>query len=197
MRVASWSDPSTGSAPGGALAAVRLPTTPWLFGKLPAHGDFLSRGIGGELRDLLDGWLSAELARARARFGDSFDQRYFAAPPWHFVDRDPAGTWTGGSLCPSVDGVGRRFPILIATPAASPEQALAAARIAIELACAAISQQWDAARLHAELGAATVASATGADVHPGWAIEADDGTCIEFPGRFPQGLVERMLEIAG
>jgi type VI secretion system protein ImpM len=178
------------------LSTALLPANPWLFGKLPAHGDFLVRGVPGALRDQFDAWLSAELARARSRFGEGFDARYFAAPPWHFVDRDPSGRWTGGALCPSVDGVGRRFPILLATPAGSPEQALAAARIAVDLACAAISSQWDAGRLHDELASAATASATGSEVHPGWAIEADDGTSLAFPGRFPEGLIERMLEIA-
>jgi type VI secretion system protein ImpM len=179
------------------LAAARLPSAPWLFGKLPAHGDFLARGLPGELRDRLDRWLSAELAGARTRFGEAFEGRYFSAPPWHFVDLDPSGQWTGGALCPSVDAVGRKFPILLATPAQSAECALAAARIAIDLACSAIAQGWQAVRLHDELGAATVARATGVDVRPGWAIEADDGTAIAYPGRFPAGLVERMLEIAG
>ena len=189
--------PGTGPGEGDpVLAGARLPVAPWLFGKLPAHGDFLGRGLPGELRDRLDGWLSAELAHARNRFGDEFEPRYFSAPPWHFVDRDPAGQWTGGALCPSVDAVGRKFPILLAAPAASPECALAAARIAIDLACSAIGQGWEAGRLHQELGAATMACATGIEVRPGWAIEADDGTSLEYPGRFPAGLVERMLEIA-
>ena len=191
--------PSGGGTSHGdhALAAARLPSTPWLFGKLPAHGDFLGRGLPGDLRERLDNWLSTELAGARTRFADEFESRYFSAPPWHFVDRDPAGQWTGGALCPSVDAVGRKFPILLATPAASGECALAAARITIDLACAAISQGWEATRLHQELGSATIACATGCEVRQGWVIEADDGTCLEHPGRFPSGLVERMLEIAG
>lgn len=197
MRVTALASASADPPPAStALDGARLPTAPWLFGKLPAHGDFLARGVGGELRDLLDLWLSGELAGARGRFAGEFDQRYLSAPPWHFVDCDPAGLWTGGALCPSVDGVGRRFPILLATPAAGPEQALAAARIAIDLACGAIAHQWEAGRLHQELAAASVASATGVEVRTGWAIEADDGSSLAFPGRFPAGLVERMLEIA-
>ncbi|MET0251598.1 MAG: type VI secretion system-associated protein TagF [Novosphingobium sp.] len=186
-----------GGATPAALAEVRLPQAPWLFGKLPAHGDFLARGLAGDLREALDNWISAGVAGARTRFADHFEQRYFAAPPWHFVDRGPDGQWTGGALCPSVDGVGRKFPILLATPAPGPEQALGAARVAVDLACAAISQGWDAGRLHTELGAAIAASATGEDIRTGWAIDADDGSHLAFPGRFPDGLVERMLEIAG
>ena len=183
-------------AASSTLAASPRPAGPWLFGKIPAHGDFIARGLEPELREQLDLWLSAELAAARARFAD-FDERYRLAPPWHFVDRDPHGKWSGGALCLSVDAVGRRFPILLAAPAGDANEAYDAASKALDLVFSALGEQWDAARLHealAELG--PVATDTASPAEPVWAIEAEDGTRIEAPGRFPQGLVERMLELA-
>ena len=55
------------------------PLNRWLFGKLPALGDFVSRGLDMSARDRLDGWLSAEMQDGRTRWGDDFDLRYDAA----------------------------------------------------------------------------------------------------------------------
>lgn len=192
---------SSASAPrrdetAGSLRESHRPPGPWLFGKIPAHGDFISRGLEPALHEALDLWLSAELARARAKFGD-FDERYVRAAAWHFVDCDSAGNWSGGALCPSVDAVGRRFPIVVAAPAADAGQATAVAHAALDLIFAALGGGWEATRLHEALGA--MVPATGSAPEPAqsvWAIEADDGTRIEMTGRFPEGLVERMLELA-
>ncbi|HUQ14345.1 MAG TPA: type VI secretion system-associated protein TagF [Novosphingobium sp.] len=188
--------PGATQAASPTLAASPRPAGPWLFGKLPAHGDFISRGLPPELREQLDLWLSAELAAARARFVD-FDERYRLAPPWHFVDRDAAGAWSGGALCLSVDAVGRRFPILLAAPAADATDAVAKAWALLELVFSALGESWDAARLHEALTALVpTPTADAASTAPVWAIEAEDGTRVETPGRFPAGLIERMLELA-
>ena len=189
---------ASGPQPDGTPASLQETARPagaWLFGKIPAHGDFVSRGLAPEMHEAFDLWLSAELARARARFAD-FDTRYQTAAPWFFVDCDPAGAWSGGALCPSVDKVGRRFPILVAAPASDAAQAEGVARAALELVFAALGEAWDATRLHAALGEIAAVPAETPPAQAVWAIEAEDGTRIELPGRFPQGLVERMLELA-
>jgi len=190
---------ASGPQPDGTAASLQetpRPAGAWLFGKIPAHGDFVSRGLAPEMHEALDLWLSAELARARARFAD-FDTRYQTAAPWFFVDCDPAGAWSGGALCPSVDKVGRRFPILVAAPAADAGRAEAVALAALELVFAALGEGWNASRLSDALGEiAAPAAEASASPQSVWAIEAEDGTRIEMPGRFPDGLVERMLELA-
>jgi len=80
-----------------------------IFGKLPAHGDFVARGIGAAEREALDAWLSGEMLAARAALGGDFEERYDRAPPWRFAGPDGAGV-----LVASVDGVGRRFPLYLA-----------------------------------------------------------------------------------
>lgn len=184
---------------GGAsgLAGSLRPPGAWLFGKLPAHGDFIGRGLSPEMREQLDLWLSAELARARARFAD-FDERYRLAPPWAFHDCDPAGAWSGGALCLSVDAVGRRFPILVAAPAPGPAEARGVADAALELVFGALGEGWEAPRLHDALGEIVPPHAPAINEtsdQPGWVIAADDGTRIEAAGRFPDGLIERMMEL--
>lgn len=180
----------------GSLREILRPPGAWLFGKIPAHGDFISRGIAHVTHTLLDDWLSAEVARARSRFAD-FDERYIQAPPWYFVDRDGAGAWSGGALCLSVDKVGRRFPILVAAPASGADTAREVALAALELVFTTFSEGWDADQLALALGSIVADHSSGPlPVQSVWAIEADDGTRIEMTGRFPEGLVERMLELA-
>ena len=180
----------------GTLGDTLRPAGPWLFGKIPAHGDFISRGLDHATHELLDDWLSAEVARGRERFAD-FDSRYVQAPPWYFVDVDSAGAWSGGALCLSIDKVGRRFPILVAAPASGADTAREVALAALELVFTTFSEGWDADHLALALGSIVADRRSGA-VPPQsvWAIEADDGTRIEMTGRFPDGLVERMLELA-
>ena len=180
----------------GTLAATLRPAAAWLFGKIPAHGDFISRGLDPATHELLDDWLSVEVARARAKFAD-FDVRYVQAPPWYFVDVDSAGAWSGGALCLSVDKVGRRFPILVAGPASGADTAREVALAALELVFTTFSEGWDADQLALALGSIVADRGSGpVPAQSVWAIEADDGTRIEMTGRFPDGLIERMLEIA-
>ena len=54
------------------LSGGSVTTLPILFGKLPAHGDFVARGIDAAGRAELDDWLSASLADARAALGEAF-----------------------------------------------------------------------------------------------------------------------------
>lgn len=81
---------------------------PAIFGKLPAHGDFISRGIAGERRGAIDQWLSDWLAAGRAGCGDGFIAAYECAAPWLFE-----GGRATAVLMPSRDAVGRHFPLLI------------------------------------------------------------------------------------
>ena len=105
-------------------------------------------------------------------------------------------------MCLSVDKVGRRFPILVAASATSADTAREVALAALELVFTTFGEGWDADQLALALG--SIPHTAWADRASGpvptqsvWAIEAEDGTRIEMTGRFPDGLVERMLEVAG
>jgi type VI secretion system protein ImpM len=166
----------------------------WLFGKLPVRGDFVSRGLDMAQRDELDRWLSAEMEQARASSGDEFESRYDYAPAWNFVDCDEAGIWNGGAMCASVDQVGRRFPVIMAAPATDVANAAAMSGACLAALCQAFAEGWDADTLMA-------ADLTGTDlpwtpVAPEWALLGEDGPALVLAGRFPQGVVSAMLEIA-
>ena len=78
-----------------------------LFGKLPAHGDFIRRG-DPKLVKQVDDWLTEEVDRRAAIDGDALDVRLAALPTWCFLL--PGGT--SGALAASADRVGRVFPVI-------------------------------------------------------------------------------------
>ena len=84
----------------------------FLFGKLPAHGDFVARGLTAEEEAAWDGWASAGLQRARDVLGDDFEDAHDSAPPWRFIGVH-ADAWRVGSLACSVDSAGRRFVLVL------------------------------------------------------------------------------------
>lgn len=169
------------------------PVSRWLFGKLPALGDFVSRGIEREFRDELDRWLSDEMEQARITYPD-FEERYDIAPAWNFVDCDETGLWSGGALCASVDRAGRRFPVIMAAPADDPEQAAGLSAACLSALCDALSQGWDADGLHAAELAPT--QLPWNPVATEWVLLGEEGPAYTATDRFPGGIVSVMLEMA-
>ncbi|MBA5800646.1 type VI secretion system-associated protein TagF [Rhizobium changzhiense] len=86
------------------------------FGKLPSHGDFVSMGLASPLQAALDAWLQAGLQEAHHELGEGWERRFRAMPVWRFIiERGLWGSATiAGVLLPSLDRVGRSFPLVIA-----------------------------------------------------------------------------------
>lgn len=169
------------------------PVNRWLFGKLPALGDFVSRGIERDFRDSLDLWLSAAIETARNRF-DDFNDRYDSAPAWNFVDLSPDGHWSGGALCASVDRAGRRFPLIMAAPAEDAGHAVLQSGACLDALYAALAEGWDADSLvSAELSPVELPWNPQATE---WALLGEDGPAYTASERFPGGIVSVMLEMA-
>lgn len=94
-----------------------METTPGWYGKLPSTGDFASRRLPHELIEPWDTWLAEELAGLKAQ-SDNWLSAYLDSPTWRFVvparwvHAGQAGL-LAGVLMPSVDSVGRYFPLSI------------------------------------------------------------------------------------
>jgi type VI secretion system protein ImpM len=86
-----------------------------LYGKLPSHGDFLSRRVSDAFADAWDEWLRECLAASRAALGDRWLDVYLTSPAWRFVcGPDACGpSAILGLMAPSVDRVGRYFPLTL------------------------------------------------------------------------------------
>ncbi|MDY6919720.1 MAG: type VI secretion system-associated protein TagF [Pseudomonadota bacterium] len=88
------------------------------FGKLPGYGDFIERNLPRPFVEGWDQWLQRALAGSRQMLGEHWLDSYLHAPLWRFalstgcVDDN---AWLG-ILLPSVDRVGRYYPLTIALP---------------------------------------------------------------------------------
>ncbi|MGA7801906.1 MAG: type VI secretion system-associated protein TagF [Gammaproteobacteria bacterium] len=89
---------------------------PGFYGKLPAVGDFVSRRLPRSFLDGWDQWLQGAIAASRARLGEGWLDLYLTSPIWRFALAPGVCGPTGwaGVLMPSVDRVGRYFPMTIA-----------------------------------------------------------------------------------
>lgn len=85
------------------------------YGKLPSHGDFLRRRVSDPFVGVWDGWLQECLAASRAELGERWLDVYLTSPAWRFACAQgvcgPAPVL--GVMVPSVDRVGRYFPLTI------------------------------------------------------------------------------------
>ena len=83
---------------------------PGLYGKLASQGDFVTRRLAPAFVREWDTWLQHGMRALRTRRGDAWLGHYLAAPVWRFALAPGAC----GVLLPSVDRVGRYFPLTLA-----------------------------------------------------------------------------------
>jgi type VI secretion system protein ImpM len=86
-----------------------------LFGKLPSHGDFIRRRVSDQFIDAWDGWLRQCLSKSQAALGDRWVDVFLTSPAWRFVAaaRACGPSPVIGLMVPSVDRVGRFFPLTL------------------------------------------------------------------------------------
>lgn len=92
-----------------------------LYGKLPTHGDFLRRRVADDFVTGWDSWLQQCMADSRAALGDAWLDTYLTSPVWRFalMPRVCGAAAVAGLLVPSVDRVGRYFPLTLVWPTPS------------------------------------------------------------------------------
>lgn len=93
-------------------------STPGFYGKLAVRGDFIHRGLSPAFIEAWDAWLAAGLAASRETLGEAWLDAYLVSPLWRFAVAP--GLLGPDAVCgvmmPSVDRVGRYFPLTIALP---------------------------------------------------------------------------------
>lgn len=85
-----------------------------VFGKLPTEGDFIRAGADQQLLDFLDSWLTAAWSDFVLSADAGWEARYRVSPLWWFAAPE-GGQIVCGVISPSLDSVGRLFPIVVAT----------------------------------------------------------------------------------
>lgn len=97
------------------MAQPAVGTACGFYGKLPARADFVGAGLRPETVERWDAWLQQALAAGEAAIGADWLDLFFAAPLWRFIL--PGGACGRsvlmGVLMPSVDAVGRCFPLML------------------------------------------------------------------------------------
>lgn len=156
------------------------------YGKLPTLGDFASRRMPADWIEAWDQWLAHGLSHWREQHAGWLDE-YLAGPCWRFLFAPatlaPGAPALAGALLPSVDAVGRYYPLVLAHPLAAwppTEPALGgvldwSAPLA-QAATEAMLDDWPVDRLEealARLG--TPSSSLGDDALPRWATAVSAG----------------------
>lgn len=87
------------------------------FGKIPSLGDFVTRDLPRDFLDTWDDWLQQSVAASKSALGDAWLNAYLNSPIWRFVLLPGVCGKSGwaGILMPSVDKVGRYFPLTFAS----------------------------------------------------------------------------------
>lgn len=144
-----------GAAPGEGFAVG------W-YGKIPGAGDFIARRVPASFREPWDRWLQAAIEGSRDRLGARWRDAFLSMPAWRFVLGPGvlgANAWAG-LMIPSVDAVGRYFPLAVACALPSASLDVAATLLGagrwfddIEaIALGAIAPRADTAEIDAALG---------------------------------------------
>jgi type VI secretion system protein ImpM len=146
------------------ILASDVATIPGWYGKLPSLGDFASRRLEADFIEPWDLWLGESLQAQREAMGDAWLDAYLQSPPWRFLlmpgalaGFDP-DLIVAGVLMPSVDRVGRYFPLTIAatisrlpTSAAAYEGLLGWLHRLEDTALDALQDDWTIEQLEAAL----------------------------------------------
>lgn len=95
---------------------MTAPTVPGLYGKLPVVGDFVSRRLPAAFIRTWDTWIQQALTASREQLGAEWLEVYLTSPIWRFIinPANSGGKAPVGILMPSVDSVGRYFPLTLA-----------------------------------------------------------------------------------
>ncbi len=86
------------------------------YGKTPSIGDFISRRLPSHFIETWDTWLQRSIIVSREQLKERWLDSYLTGPIWHFVLMPGIcgnHIWTG-IMMPSVDNVGRYFPLTFA-----------------------------------------------------------------------------------
>jgi type VI secretion system protein ImpM len=164
-------------------------TAPGYHGKLLAKGDFVTRRLPRGFLDPWDAWLQDVVGGSRTRMGDAWLDAYLTSPIWRFaLSAGLCGeSAAAGVLMPSVDRVGRYFPLTIVAMLAEGVDLLAMPVAAAgwfgkaeELVRSALADVFDFDGFDAQV-AALGAPAAGEAGPPAAVLEAGSGLRVAIP----------------
>ncbi|MDR3376228.1 MAG: type VI secretion system-associated protein TagF [Ancalomicrobiaceae bacterium] len=85
-----------------------------LFGKLPVKRDFIAEAVPRGFLQPYETWLQGAMGASRQALGSRWQDIYLQAPLWRFwLGASHCGQTVIGAFMPSIDGVGRYFPLTV------------------------------------------------------------------------------------
>jgi type VI secretion system protein ImpM len=85
-----------------------------LFGKLGAKRDFVALAIPRGFLEIWEPWVQACMSASRHQLGVKWQNAFLTAPVWRFwLGADIFGATAVGAIMPSLDGVGRYYPLTL------------------------------------------------------------------------------------
>jgi type VI secretion system protein ImpM len=85
-----------------------------VFGKLPMKRDFVAINAPREFLEMWERWMQAALSASREALRQEWQKAFLSAPIWRFwLGCDISGATALGAFMPSLDGVGRYFPLTV------------------------------------------------------------------------------------
>jgi type VI secretion system protein ImpM len=95
-----------------------MPVSPALFGKVRTRRDFIAVATPRPFLTVWEQWLQTGMAASREALRGGWNDAFLTAPIWRFwLGADICGASTLGAFMPSMDGVGRYFPLTYAAVA--------------------------------------------------------------------------------
>lgn len=89
-----------------------------VYGKIPAHGDFVHQNLPRHFLDRWDHWMQQSILASQDSLGEAWLGLFLISPVWRFaLPRNVIDdqVWAG-IILPSVDKVGRYYPLTLVSP---------------------------------------------------------------------------------
>lgn len=85
-----------------------------LFGKTPSKRDFIAPGAPRGFLSVWEPWMQAGLSSSKHSLDRLWQERFLTAPIWRFwLGQGICGATTLGAFMPSLDGIGRYYPLTV------------------------------------------------------------------------------------
>jgi type VI secretion system protein ImpM len=92
-----------------------MPVSRALFGKVQTRRDFIAVETPRAFLSVWEQWLQNGVAASREALAGGWNEAFLTAPIWRFwLGENICGATTMGAIMPSMDGVGRYFPLTYA-----------------------------------------------------------------------------------
>jgi type VI secretion system protein ImpM len=107
---------------GPSLATDPKPAGFGFYGKAVTHGDFILRNLPSSFLSPWDEWLQSAIFASKSQLGDECAEFYRTSPIWRFaLSSGICGDQVAaGILMPSVDSVGRYYPMTMVSLCSAP-----------------------------------------------------------------------------